>query len=66
MHLDYRLEVNSNLKAITYLFKCPSKHHSKTVGQSLNSQATLCTVERSFSMLPKLQAKHRHFTFDNV
>jgi len=32
----------------------------------LNSQATSCTVERSFSILRKLLANDRYFSADNV
>jgi len=62
---DNRFELNNDLKAIV---KLPVQTNISPEFQAklLNCQATSCSVERSFRMLPKLLAKDQYFSPDNV
>ena len=64
LYLAHRFELNSGLKAIVE-FTWPNIS-PKLYAKLLNWQATLCIVERSFSMLGKLLAKDRHFFPNNI
>ena len=64
LYLDQRLELNSDLKAIVEMTR--SNISPELCAKLLNSQATSCSAERSFSMLGKLLAKDRHFSPENV
>ena len=64
LHLAHRFELNSDLKTIVDMTR--PNISPKVYAQLLNCQATLCTMERSFTMLGKLLAKDRHFSPNNV